>query len=213
MTTEPRKVSLQECESLIQQIRDVISARVVADEHGGIQEIHVLAEINRSPKQIVRDIETTFMVNYGWSIDHKKISVVQLETKEHGPAPKRMVIETINFTISGAHSEVKVILRLGETVREGNASGAGARSNHARLIATATLDAAEKFLEGNVLLVVEDITALHFAGKQVALVCVAVVGASGEESLLGAAFSRQDDKEGIVRATLDAINRRYSLFN
>ena len=69
---ELKVMQLEECENLLKQIRDVISVSIVLDEHNQIEEIHVLAEDNRSAKQLVRDIETLLRVEYGIELDHKK---------------------------------------------------------------------------------------------------------------------------------------------
>jgi hypothetical protein len=42
----------------------------------------------------------------------------------------------------------------------------------------------------------------------VAVACVTLVSSFGEQALSGAALVRNNDKDSIVKATLDAINRR-----
>ena len=76
--TEEKRIDLREAESAIGQLRDVISVRVIAGENGAIEEIHVLTESDRSPKHIVRDIESALMAKLGIQIDHKKVSVAQV---------------------------------------------------------------------------------------------------------------------------------------
>ena len=56
MATE--RIAVSEVEAVIRQLRDVIGARVVADNAGVIQEIHVLSQGEKSPKQLVRDVES-----------------------------------------------------------------------------------------------------------------------------------------------------------
>src|SRR5881296_2922362 len=44
---------------------------------GEISEIHVLAQTDIPPKQVVRNIESALMAQLGVRIDHRKISVAQ----------------------------------------------------------------------------------------------------------------------------------------
>jgi len=84
-----RFVSIDEIESVIRQLRDVLSARVVADQRGAIQEIHVLISGSRNPKQTVRDIESAVMARLGVSVDHRKVSVAQISEERLTDFPPR----------------------------------------------------------------------------------------------------------------------------
>ena len=44
-------------EELIHQVRGVLSAYVSITQEGEVEEVHVLGDAERTPKQIVRDIE------------------------------------------------------------------------------------------------------------------------------------------------------------
>jgi len=46
--------------------------------------------------------------------------------------------------------------------------------------------------------------------ERVAVSCIILVTPMGEQPLAGSAFARQGENESIVRATLDAINRRLN---
>lgn len=78
----PKEIKLTECENLIRRIRDVLAVNIVLGEQKEIDEIHVLAEDGRNAKQIVRDIETLMQVEYGIDLDHKKVSIVQLNPSQ-----------------------------------------------------------------------------------------------------------------------------------
>ena len=64
-----------EIEGTLSRLRGILSARVVRDERGEIQEVHVLADEGRHPKQISRDIESALFSEFGIRIDHRKISI------------------------------------------------------------------------------------------------------------------------------------------
>src|SRR5512143_1261254 len=70
--------TIAEIEQALSQVAEIRAARIVSSEDGLIQEIHVLALPSKSPKQLVRDIESTIMARFGIPIDHKKVSIAQL---------------------------------------------------------------------------------------------------------------------------------------
>jgi hypothetical protein len=71
-------VTILEIEEALSQVAEIRAARIVSSDEGVIQEIHVLALPSKSPKQLVRDIESTIMAQFGITIDHKKVSIAQL---------------------------------------------------------------------------------------------------------------------------------------
>jgi hypothetical protein len=75
-----------EAEELLLRLRDVIVATITTDGDE-IREIHIVAASTRSPKQIVRDVETTLKAFLRRSIDHRKISVAIQEPLPAPPAP------------------------------------------------------------------------------------------------------------------------------
>ena len=69
--------AVADIEGTLSRLRGVVSARLVRDERGEIQEVHVLADALRHPKQIGRDIESALFSEFGIRIDHRKISIAQ----------------------------------------------------------------------------------------------------------------------------------------
>src|SRR5665647_1405511 len=76
--------SIQDWEQAIKQIKSVIAARINVNSQWEIEEVHILASSGRAPKQIVRDIESMLVAQFNLQIDHKKISVAQVEDDEDG---------------------------------------------------------------------------------------------------------------------------------
>ena len=64
------------------QIRGVLYAHLVFDAQGALQEIHVVSNTLRAPKQVARDIESLLLARFELRVDHKIISVAQMEEKE-----------------------------------------------------------------------------------------------------------------------------------
>ena len=202
-----------EYEDIIRQIKDVISARIVIDNSGEITEIHVLAGSNRSPKQVVRDIESVFIAQFGIRMDHKKISVAQLQDDnvneiDTGLRPRLL---GVSLKTIGRHIESRVHLEIGENEYEGVASGPSSTGNKLRIILSATIGALEEYLKGTCNLVADDLTVVRLGDRQAVVVSVSLLTNIGEERLVGAALVQNDDREAAVKATLGAINRRLAL--
>ncbi|HPP74659.1 MAG TPA: hypothetical protein PLU88_06000, partial [Armatimonadota bacterium] len=98
-----RRDRLNDVESVICHLRDVVSARVVAGDDGEIAEVHVLTESTRTPKQVVRDIESAVMAKLGIQIDHRKVSVAQIQSnvkRETG----RLKFSDVSISLNGSRA-------------------------------------------------------------------------------------------------------------
>ncbi|MEX1183921.1 MAG: hypothetical protein WEF86_11865 [Gemmatimonadota bacterium] len=71
-----------EIEGLISALRGVLAARVSLSTLGRIEEIHVLADEQLHPKQIVRNIESALSAGLGVTVDRRMISVAQVRGDE-----------------------------------------------------------------------------------------------------------------------------------
>jgi len=219
MDQQVSRISIEDIENTLGQIAEVKAARVVASPEGVIQEIHVLALPSKAPKQLVRDIESTLMVAYGLAVDHKKISVAQLGADvakalepDNFRGGLRTRISSINAHVSGVHSAVVVELEIDGKTYQGEASGPASKTGRIRLVALATLNAINKCVPDARLFGLEDVDVLQLGRQRVAVSCVSLVSAMGEESFVGSALVQQNEKDSIVKATLDAINRRLGFF-
>lgn len=206
------RVKITDIEQTLCQVSEIKAARVVASPEGVIQEVHVLALPSKAPKQLVRDIESTLMATYGIAIDHKKISIAQLGAEElpkpEPTSPPRPKIRAINAEVNGVQSTITVSLDLDGELYIGQSTGPASQTGRQRLVAQATLSAVEQYSSNTHSFALEDVGVLQLGREQVAVACVALLTPFGEQTFAGSALVRQNEKDSIVRATLDAINRR-----
>ena len=66
---------IRRAEELIATLQGVLSVRIVPNDHGSIDEIHVLTTNAVQPKQTVRNIESALIAHLGWRVNHRKISI------------------------------------------------------------------------------------------------------------------------------------------
>lgn len=205
--------TIAEIEEALAQVAEIRAARIVSSDEGVIQEIHVLATPQKSPKQIVRDVESTIMARFGIPIDHRTVSIAQLgrDAEPRDPRDKgRARIRGVSAEVIGVRASTKVVLEIDGEVYEGTAEGPASTTGRRRLVAQATLDAVSQYAKGDFGFALEDVALIELGRERVAVSCVILVTPLGEQPLAGSAFARQGENESIVRATLDAINRRMN---
>jgi hypothetical protein len=210
-------VTILEIEEALSQVAEIRAARIVSSDEGVIQEIHVLALPSKSPKQLVRDIESTIMAQFGITIDHKKVSIAQLgresvqmadEVTGAPTGPPRARIHAVNSEVIGLRAVSSVVLDLGSEQYTGVAEGPASATSRLRLVAQATLNAVEQYSEDGFGFALEDVAIVALGREKVAVACIVLVTPLGEQALAGSALARHSENDSIVRATLDAINRR-----
>lgn len=197
--------------SYIDKLPGVLNSNIVlnGDE---IAEIHILSDISRSPKQLVRDIQSLLMAQFNKEIDHKVISIAQIDVCVPQRSSTRLVIEEVAFTKRRASSEFRVSLSYKGQVHCGASSCTNDSADIYRAIAQATLAAAAQAQGGDTQFSVLDVRFCELAGERAVVVCISIKtpgGILGRYS--GSSFASDDMETAIVRATLCAINRK--IFN
>ena len=202
-------------EQAIKQIRSILGARIKANSLNEIEEIHVLADSQRNPKQIVRDVETLLTTQFGLEIDHKIVSVVQLESGEEAPKNSlkkaeliRPKLVSVSLRTVNTLAEVKVELSVQDEILEGISTGTSTTYNKLRLFVDATINALSAFLMDKLIFATEDVIINRLGKHQVAQVAISMITPIGEQTLVGCAVVKNDEREAVVKATLDAVNRK-----
>lgn len=198
-------------EEAFSRIPGIEAARVVQGPGGVVSEVHVLASRERSPKQLVRDIQSVSMASFEVDIDYRKISIVQLEDALPGGATTtterpsvRPAVVRMTSELEGQLARVEVVLTDGERVGSGSAQGPATAGM--RLVAKAVLAALGNI--GHGVGAEADFAEVVAAGqRQAALVVLRVGTPRGEHIVSGSAVLRNDPTDAVARATLSALNR------
>ncbi|NLX87772.1 MAG: hypothetical protein GXY97_11590 [Clostridiales bacterium] len=201
------ETALQE---LINDIEGIVSSKVKLDDTGNLVEIHALADKSRNAKQIVRDIQSAVTAKFDLEIDHRIISIAQLSCDSVVQRDMRIVFKGMEVASKGLEIDVRVILSHGEKDYCGSQKGINTTTSINRTIAQATLKALSDFLNIGEIFVVEDVGTLNIAKTNVVVVAVTCVDKNGEQLLIGSSMNLGDIKEAVVKATLDAVNRRIA---
>lgn len=197
-------------EELIHQVRGVLSAYVSLTSEGEIEEIHILGDAERTPKQIVRDIESMLATQMGLRIDHKRVSVAQMRKTGRPPqakAPMRLKFRSVNLTVTGVAAEAQVEIEKDEVVATGIASGPSSSQNQMRLVNIATMRSIEKFLPPDHSLSLEELKVIPMGEEEIVVVVLNLLKPREEIQLVGSAILGSDVKRSVIFASLKALNR------
>jgi hypothetical protein len=202
------------------RIPDVNAARIVADAAGRPVEVHILASPAKHAKQVVRDIQSVAMASFGLGLDHRIISVVQLDglRDDRVTATTADVIERVRTMVDGVTAihqgtlcSAQVALRRGDEVAVGVAEGLMVSGSELRLVAMATISALRQLEPAAGNAEIETATLTRLGDRMVAVASMVFLVPPYEEVIAGSAIVRTAGKEdAMVRAVLDATNRRLA---
>lgn len=201
---------LPELEATLGRLPGVQAVRVVTGPDANPTEVHVLASREKTPKQLVRDIQSVALAQFDLEVDHRIVSVVQFDDAE-GPAAigggSRVLIATIKAETTGLESTATVTLASAGTLYDGTATAPATPSSRPRLIARATLHAVSALMPVGAC-DIEYAQIARVGGREVAVSIVQVVTPDGEQIVTGSALVRGDESDAVARSVLDALNRR-----
>lgn len=217
MGDEPQATDLdmQSVETELLRLPDVAAVRIVADDIGRPIELHVLAHTGKHAKQIVRDVQSVALASFGLEIDRRIVSVVQLapngdSSASAARAAARVRVLGIQASTVDLRTSIRVTLEADEQAT-GYSEGTAATMIRPRLVATATLDALRQLQPAARGLDVVGAEVTRIGTQDVALVTLVSVEMPLERHLAGSAIVQHSPDDALVRAVLDAANRRLSL--
>lgn len=205
-----RHPRLTKLEDDLEKIQGVTGVRIVGDD--APSEIHIVATSERPPKQIVRDVQSLTTTELGEPIDHRIVSVVQLDDAPQAENGHRIVLDQVITASKLKDGWVRVTLRLpGDEVAEAAVLTGTSRDERARGAVAATIKALQPRLDAlgarlqlqNLVVnydpqgpTVQTRTELHSAGHRTVLI--------------GAALIEDDIATSAARALLQSLNRKLS---
>ena len=217
--------TIEQAEELLNSLVGVVSARVVARPGGSVEEIHLLATRDLTPKQIVRNVESALLAHLDLDVDHRVISVAQAEGEvgavttdvEQRPevsiSEKRILFVRHQVLTERAHRvRISVMVEWDGKQYTGEATGADLPRARLETTAAATIAAIEQALAP---LIEEDGVALSLDGVKVldafdqTFVLVAVHALHGRHvaALSGSAAVDDSPDRAVILATLQATDR------
>ena len=226
---------IKRAEELLATLPGVIAARIVANDSGAVDEIHVLTSSEVTPKQTVRNIESALIEHLGMRVDHRKISVAttveQAAPKTAAAAPvaprgkladsplappksvedlarRRLYFEDVEVRRSRSKGVAcRVTLRKGDESFIGESEGLENERSRLELAARATLAAIRQSEGDERALALDGCKTIEAFDRE--FVFVGVTARVGRETALltGSCEIRDSAETAASLAVLDATNR------
>lgn len=202
------RVDLAELRSALLKIPGVENANIVGAPDP--TEIHIVSAGKRTPKQIVRDVQSLAAASFDLKIDHRIVSIVQLEKESAPRSGARPRIERVAMGTEEQSEWVEVTLRWpnNESTQGSGVSGRS-REGRARGATTAMLECLDKALGAiSATVEIDHILIQKIGAADWVLVHAVFYQGSDSLPLLGSALIHDDVATAAARALLDAVNRK-----
>ena len=177
----------------------------------GVDEVAVATEVGK----VLRE-------QFGIGVDAERVQLIEdalgssgsvtLEEEEPAGPRKRPSIKRMHLVSSGLEVTASVTLGFGGGTCIGEAAGTATQSGVHRAVAAATLRAVEGLLGQAVRFELEHIEVAPTGRERTVIVAITMLSTAGSERLTGAAAVREDVRQAVIRATLDALNRRLETY-
>jgi hypothetical protein len=195
----------------LRAVPGVADADVVPDDDGGglgllrlglspgVDEVQVASRVGR----LLRE-------RFGLGVDADQVQLIEdAETLDvAAQSGHRPVISRMQLVSSGLDVSASVSLTYQERVVRGESTGTATQSGVQRAVAAASLHAVEQLIGSQARFELEHVEVTASGRDRTALVSVTMVSGAGTDRLTGSAMVREDARQAVIRAVLDAVNRR-----
>jgi len=201
----------RDAEGVIRRLHGVSAVRVELSGNGRIGQVHVLGSPDRTARVIAADVVAALGAELGEVVEPSQVRVAVLRPgqTQPGPAPLRARLKFVGLSLATLRQslEVKVQVEHEGLTYEGAAAGGEVPGDE--VVGQAALRAVETYLRSDGVFQLKTVTVVPLGTQRVALALVAWAGPE-QELLSGAAVVRDDPRDAVVRAVLDAVNRPVS---
>ncbi len=218
----------------IRAVPGVAGADIEPDEEGGVGllRLHLAAGVDDA--QVASAVGRLLREQFGLGVDAEHVQIIEdadmtRTLQDQGPTgqregetltevtqsvprqrlPERPAISRMHLVSSGLDVTASVTLSSAGRTAVGEGLGNASQVGVQRAVANATLRAVEQLLAGLARFELDHLEISHLGAERTVLVNLSMLSAKGSERLTGAALVREDVRQAVIRATLDALNRRF----
>ncbi len=198
---------LMQMQNAIEKIEAVHSSKLIKNDENEIVECHILATSKRHPKQISKDVQSVLAAKFEYRIDHRIISVAQIESDSQGKLAERIIYKSVEVKRVEHILSAIVTCQYKDIQYEGRYSGVSTRNSDFRIVAEATLEAIRCHIKKDEHIVLEGSNVNDIGGIVVATVVLTLVCGKKEYPLVGTSIVGDHLHESYVKAVFNALNR------
>ncbi len=214
-------MSTSDHRDIVAALRDVpgvADAEVETDDGGGLGLLRLGLAPGVDEVEVASAVGRLLREQFGLGVDADRVQLVedmQADAEDPHIEPSaasadrfRPSIRRMYLISSGLQVAVEVTLTFGERSAHGQSEGTATQTGVQRAVSTATLRAVEELLDGRARFELDMVELTPVGRDRAVLVALTMVSSAGSEKLTGAADVRDDVRQAVIRATLDALNRR-----
>ena len=214
---------------IIAALRDVpgvSEADVEPDESGGMGMLRLGLQPGVDEVEVATNVGRLLRERFGIGVDADRVRMVEetadvdtevttsAEPRSEAVVPvqrngERPAISRMHLVSSGLEVTATVTLAAAGRSVVGESRGSASPIGVQRAVANATLRAVEQLLGGSARFDLDHLEVAQLGSERTVLAGVSLLSAQGSERLTGAAAVREDVRQAVIRATLDALNRRF----
>ncbi|MFN2539343.1 MAG: hypothetical protein ABR549_14510 [Mycobacteriales bacterium] len=204
----------------LRAVPGVSDADVTPDPDGGLGTLRLDLEPGVDEAAVASSVGRLLREQFGLGVDADRVQVVEDATTiepDAGPSvpeqrsAARPAIARMHLVSSGLDVTASVTLSSGTAQATGEARGAASQTGVHRAVATATLRSVEQLVDGQVRFELDHLEVTPMGAERTVVVSLTLLTSRGAERLTGAAGVREDVRQAVIRATLDALNRRLEM--
>lgn len=202
----------------LRAVPGVSDADVQPDEDGGGLGLLRLGLVpGYDEVEVATTVGRLLRERFGLGVDAQRVQLVEdaditpaaiEEEDEPEPASTRPAIQRMHLVSSGLDVTATVTLGHGGRDSVGEATGTATQSGVHKAVALATLSAVEGLVGQSVRFELDHLEVTQMGQGRTVVAGVTLVSSRGVERLTGAAVVREDVRQAVIRASLDAVNRR-----
>jgi hypothetical protein len=200
----------------LRTVPGVAAASVEPDASGGVDCLRLGLMAGADAHAVAQAASRLVHERFGTVLhrDQVQVQVVdELHLDASVPAQRtaRPEIVRTDLTTTGRQFNATIVLSARSRAVTGYASGVTTGPGMQRAVAQATLKAIERLVGGSARLELDYVDVSQSGQDRTVLVSLTFISEHGAERLSGSAVVREDENRAVVRATLDALNRRLEM--
>ncbi len=221
-------MSVTDFREIVAALRDVpgvCDADVEPDDGGGMGLLRLGLDPGVDEVAVATSVGRLLRERFGLGVDAERVQIVEEAEVRAAPVAAvpqgaadvevphqrlagRPAISRMHLVSSGLDVTATVTLTSDGRTAAGESRGSASQSGVQRAVATATLRAVEELLGDIARFELDHLEVSHLGVDRMVIVALTMLSSRGTERLTGAAAVREDVRQAVIRATLDALNRR-----
>jgi hypothetical protein len=216
-------MSVTDYREIVAALRDVpgvADADVEPDADGGMGLLRLGLQAGVDEVAVATTVGRLLRERFGLGVDAERVQIVEdAEVRPAGQAEPdvdvphqrvagRPAISRMHLVSSGLDVTATVTLTSDGRTAAGESRNSASQSGVQRAVAGATLRAVEELSGDIARFELDHLEVTQLGADRMVIVSLTMLSTRGTERLTGAAAVREDVRQAVIRATLDALNRR-----